>query len=180
MTSSQFTVRSINADEWTLVRDLRLRALRDAPTAFATTEADARTQTEEEWRRLTESMTGSALNAMFVATSDGEYIGSVYALIDRTDERTGRIGGLWVDSQRRRRGAGHRLIRAVRLWAENLSRHRLRLWVPADEAPAQALYAREGFVPTGRTDSFPRDLGRSIVEMELVLDPRSSARADGE
>ena len=178
MTSSRLTVRRVGADEWTLIRDLRLRALRDAPTAFAATEADALTQTEEEWRRLAESMTGKALNAMFVAVSDGESIGSTYALVDRTDEQIGRVGGLWVDSRCRRRGVGERLVGAVRLWAEELGRNRLCLWVPADQGPAKAFYVAEGFVATGRVDPFPRDAGRSIVEMELVLEPRLSAPRD--
>ena len=155
-----------------LVRTLRLRALRDAPSAFAETEADALTQPDDYWLRLATSMTGSAPNAMLVARLGEDVVGSCYALVDGNDPDVGRIGGMWVDSKHRRHGVGRALVDAVRRWTERPPRTCLRLWVPVDASEARAFYAAAGFVSTNRERPFPSDPTRSIVEMELSLTTR--------
>ena len=48
-------VRDITVDDWKLLRDVRLDALSEAPSAFASTYAREATFTEEQWRdRITD------------------------------------------------------------------------------------------------------------------------------
>jgi hypothetical protein len=54
-------------------------------------------------------------------------------------------------------------------WARSEGAVRLGLWVPADNARAQACYERQGFRATGRSRPFPGSPGRSISEMYLEL-----------
>ena len=44
------TIERLGPDDWQEFREIRLRALADAPTAFGMTLADAEQQTEDTWR----------------------------------------------------------------------------------------------------------------------------------
>ena len=44
------TIERLGPDDWQEFREIRLRALADAPTAFGMTLADAEQQTEDAWR----------------------------------------------------------------------------------------------------------------------------------
>ena len=158
--------------EFALVRDLRLRALRDAPAAFGTTLDEGLQQSNADWQSLAASMTGSARNAMFVARMGDEFVGSTYALVDRVEQLTGRIGGMWVDSRYRRRGVGRLMIAEVRKWAADHAMNSLRLWVPEDGTTARAFYQSVGFSVTSRRQPFPGDQERALLEMEHVLRQR--------
>ena len=166
--SSQISVRPLGVGESRLVRELRVRALRDSPTAFAQTEAEALSQSDDVWLRLAESMTGAARNAMFVAESGEEFVGCTYALVDQTDEQVGRVGGFWVDSRYRRLGIGRQLLRSVGHWAIARQRDRLRLWVPADAFGARAFYLAQGFAETGTVRAFPTAIKRFIQVFEIT------------
>ena len=47
-------VRTVRRDEWAILRALRLRALADAPGAFASTLAAESELDDDDWRRLVE------------------------------------------------------------------------------------------------------------------------------
>lgn len=74
---------------------------------------------------------------------------------------------LFVDPARQRNGLGRLLLDRLRTYADGLGRPRLQVWTGADNYPAQRLYRRAGFVPTGRVGS----LGPGRVIEHLIWSP---------
>ena len=67
-------VRFASPEEWERVRELRLRALADAPDAFSATLESERDAPESGWRSMVTGWEG-ATNAMAIAEVDGEWVG---------------------------------------------------------------------------------------------------------
>lgn len=152
-------VRQLSADEWEVERDLRLSALRDAPSAFNSRAADAERFGEREWRdRLQRQV-------RFAVWLEGQPVGTIGCVAD-ADSDTVDVVGTWVDPVARGRGAGDLLLQAVFGWTRDRQRHILRLWVSTGNDPAERLYARHGFV---RAEQAVPD-GAHQFEMRCKLD----------
>ena len=74
------TVRRLRADETALLKALRLRALADAPDAFAHTHAEISAKPDAYWEEMRRSVTEPAGHAMFVAETAGTPVGMVFGL----------------------------------------------------------------------------------------------------
>src|SRR5882762_3516310 len=99
--SEWFELRRITAEEWQLWRDVRLRALADAPYAFGSTLAYWQEEgREERWRsRLTEV----PLNVLAVAGDSP--LGQVSGTAVDSEGRVELIS-MWVDPSARGVGVG--------------------------------------------------------------------------
>ena len=73
---------------------------------------------------------------------------------------------MWVDPNARGRGVAGDLIRAVAGWAVARGSKRVVLFVQEANEPAQHLYERAGFRPTG--DRAPASGGRSAFKLVLA------------
>lgn len=136
---------------WERVRSLRLRALADAPDAFATTIETSRSRTPESWRELL----AAADNATFLAIRGREDVGMAVGADLPDREGTAGLFAMWVASDARRCGVGRALIEAVVDWARDRSARRVVLEVADDNVVAIKLYERAGFSPTGRAGRLP-------------------------
>lgn len=76
-------IRALAPHEAGLHRDVRLRALRDAPDSFGETFAEAAARPESYWVELTRSVTSPGPHVMFLACEGQDVIGSVYGMIGR-------------------------------------------------------------------------------------------------
>jgi GNAT superfamily N-acetyltransferase len=100
--------RRVTREEWERVRDLRLRALADAPYAFGSTLDRERSLGRPEWIAWIEGWEG-ATNAMFVAERGDRWIGT--AVGSRTgEEADAHLYGMWVDPTWRGARVGARLV----------------------------------------------------------------------
>lgn len=140
-------VRFATPDEWERVRELRLRALADAPGAFGSTLARERESAEADWRAWVSGWEGST-NAMAVAEVDGVWIGM--AVGSRTGEEPGaHLYGMWVEPDRRRDGVGANLVHAVLGWASSWGAGSVILGVTEGNDGAVGFYEHLGFEDTG-------------------------------
>ena len=162
-------LRKLTSHEVGLHRDLRLRALRDAPDSFGETLADAAARSMSYWEELTRSVTEPGRHVMFVACEDEDVLGSAYGLLDRERGDAGRVGGVWVEPAWRRRGVGRALLQEVFGWARARGLSRLCLSAPAHSPAAIALYSRVGFRDTGDRRPLPTNPSLWIVAMEAEL-----------
>lgn len=140
-------IRVATRDEWEPVRDLRLRALADAPDAFGSTLDRERRLGEAGWIDWIEGWEG-ATNVMFIAERDDRWIGM--ALGSRTgDEDHTHVYGMWVDPMWRGTGVGARLVEGVLRWARSWGARWVGLGVTETNDGAAGFYEHLGFVDTG-------------------------------
>jgi GNAT superfamily N-acetyltransferase len=140
---AELVIRRLTGADWAAFREVRLAALRDAPNAFGTTASEAEKLDGEEWRRRLEQ------RAVFLAEVSGQRIG-VAAGIRADAGEDAELVSMWVAPAWRGHGVGDRLVDAVLAWARGEGFTNVGLWVAQDNTPAERLYARHGFAPTGR------------------------------
>jgi hypothetical protein len=76
-------LRRLEPHEASLHRDLRLRALYEAPDSFGEMFADVPARPSSYWEDLTRSVTESGRQVMFLAYEGNDVLGSAYGLLDR-------------------------------------------------------------------------------------------------
>jgi GNAT superfamily N-acetyltransferase len=162
-------LRRLASHEVNLHRDLRLRALRDAPDSFGETFADTAGRSITYWEDLTRSVTEPGPHVMFLACEREDIVGSTYGLLDRARSDAGWVGGMWVEPAWRGRGVGRALLREVFGWARERGLRRLGLWAPAHSPAAIALYSRVGLRKTGEERQLPVNSALSVIAMEVDL-----------
>jgi ribosomal protein S18 acetylase RimI-like enzyme len=150
-------VRRLRPDEWRAFRDIRLRALADAPDAFGATVDEASARTDAEWQTRAYPSDG----AIFVVDGPDGFIAMASGGPAPSVPDTAALYGMWVDPSARRLGLGSALIEAVKGWAIEAGYPRLGLGVTTTNAPAIALYERLGFVDIG--DRYPLREGTDLV-----------------
>lgn len=158
--------RRVGPDDWELFREIRLRALADAPDAFGMTLADAREVTEQGWRERLAST-----DPLLVVLDEGRPVamGCGWAPPDR---EAAFVWGMWTAPEARRRGHAWHLLDELAGWARDLRRELL-LHVTQGNEGARRLYERAGFRPTGRTEPLRDGSPLVIEEMRLAVPPAS-------
>ena len=159
----------LQKEESELCKELRLRALKDAPAAFAETYEDALERDDDYWDLISSSMVEPNKQRMFIAKESDNYIGSVYAILAMDDKSSGRLGGMWVDSRYRQKGVGVKLFLALKSWAKDLGLKRVILWVEDRETDAKVFYTRLGFIETGVKDYSKTKTNKNLCEMQFEL-----------
>lgn len=146
-------------------RDVRLRALLDAPTAFSSTYAKESRFSDEEWmkRSVRWSSDGSAI---FLAL-DGDIGCGIIGAFEEDNAQRAQVISMWVDPGFRRGGVGKGMMDAVVDWARSRAVRELRLMVTSVNQGAIAFYQRMGFRLTGKTAVYPND--PTITEFEMAL-----------
>ena len=156
-------VRETVMDDWQALRDIRLEALRDAPTAFGSSYEREALRDEAHWRgRIARG-------------------GTFLAYIPEVSEPAGLIGGyqedpvtvelvsMYVRPRARGRGVGEALVATVIDWAGQRNASSVHLWVTETNSHARALYERCGFALTGERQPLPSDPSIGEVAMARPL-----------
>lgn len=155
-------LRPEQAHSW---RELRLRALKEAPHAFGSTYEEERRRAAGLWEERTAAFAAGLERVMFVAEVAGRLVGCAGAM---TEDGEPYVISMWVEPAHRGRRLGEELLAAVAGWARGRGHGRLRLWVVRENRAAIALYERVGFRRTGRTQPLPHS--SDVVEEEFVTD----------
>ncbi|MFE5796055.1 GNAT family N-acetyltransferase [Streptomyces sp. NPDC056503] len=177
-------IRTVRADEWEQVRELRLAALRDpvAHLAFLETVDAALACSDDFWRERAAGAaeTGDGQVRQFVAEGpDGRWLGTVTALVERPSAEV-RFGesakvdqthlvGVYVRPEARGGAVVEALFRAAVDWSWTVEGiRRVRLYVHEENARAAAFYRRFGFAPSGERVPVPGGVGAYEDEYELL------------
>jgi ribosomal protein S18 acetylase RimI-like enzyme len=162
-------LRRLRQGEAEQLRELRLRALQDAPDAFAASLDGGRAVPPEAWNEWTTMGAVSETQLTVVAVDGDRWLGMVVGRLLPDRPGSAWLEALWVDPGARRAGLGSRLIEAVAAWSRDRGVRTLELSVTENNGPAKALYARCGFVETGRRRPLPADPSRTEVFLSRGL-----------
>lgn len=158
---SSKVVTRIHADQWRILRDVRLRALEDAPYAFGTTLADGEQRTDRDWQDMAREHATLSDRAYFMA-----YMGDNPCGMAGCYRRTSDIvmlTAMWVAPEFRGKNIGEQIVRAVIEWAREGGASTLEAWV-SENNPARIFYQRIGFEETDLTEPL-----RSGSKIQMVL-----------
>ncbi len=154
-------LRTVEADDWPALRDVRLDALREAPFAFGSTYAREAAYTERMWRERASRR--SSLLAYLP-----EFGQWPVGLVGSMQEVPGvlELVSMWVRPQARERQVGSALVEAIVERAQRGQVPRVHLWVTESNNPARRLYERCGFSPTGERQPLPSD--PALMELAMA------------
>jgi GNAT superfamily N-acetyltransferase len=139
-------VRRVSPEEWQALQDVRLRALEDAPSAFATRVGEARLRPDAWWIDWAAKSADGDGQAMFLAWDGAAVVGMVGTFVE--DGRPWLIA-MWTDPGARGRGVGRALVEATAVFARAVGSRDLFLQVLEGNDSAYSLYRSCGFEDDG-------------------------------
>ena len=168
---TEITVRVLDESEWSLYREIRLRALAESPSSFTATLAEEAARDEQFWRdRMTRSQ---RLLAERGSVAEGIVSLGPY----KQEPSAAEVYGLYVVPEARGKGVAWRLVEAVATLATQKGYLQLYYWVGTDNGRAVGFANNFGFRITDyRRPSRASDLepGEEIA-MVLSLEPDATS-----
>lgn len=156
-------VRRVEPDEWKLLREIRLAALRDAPSAFGSTYEREVEFDEDVWR------TRISASGFFLAFDGTEPVGLAAGYRDPDEPPAQReLVSMWVSEAARGQRVAGRLVDAVASWARDDGAREVALWVVIGNGSARRAYERLGFVANGVQQPVTPDEPDRIEERMLL------------
>ena len=152
------------AEEW---RAIRMEALRTAPEAFGSSFDDWDGRPLEDFAQR---LTGCEMWAAGPAPGRPQAVASWEADISPAEPDLGWVTSVYVAPGARGRGLGDAIFARLMERAALAGMTRMGLHVGQHNAPAQALYSRAGFVPTGGPPML-NERGNWEIEMRRMLRP---------
>jgi ribosomal protein S18 acetylase RimI-like enzyme len=150
----------------TELKQVRLRALQDTPSAFESAYAQESQLSEADWLQRAAKWSNGSTSACFLAMDEGAPGGIIACYFDDHDPPRPHVVSMWVASEHRRTGLGTRLMNEVQRWAQSRGAGELRLMVTDNNAKAISFYERCGFVFTGTNGPYAND--PALLESEMV------------
>lgn len=168
-------IRRIRASEGGLLRELRLRSLRDAPEAFGQTVAEASATRLLDWYRNAWQSCRGDQRAWMLARQGDQVVGLVSGR--HRLPTTLLLFSMWVAPDARRSGVGRQLIEGLEGWARRWGATETVLWVLRGNEAALGFYERLGFeaLSHGRDAQAGERFG--ALAMRRAIDPTRSLDA---
>jgi GNAT superfamily N-acetyltransferase len=163
-------IRRAEFGDESILRELRLGALSDAPVAFGSTYEREVARTTTDWQRW------MSPGVTFILYEPEEARGMVAGVRDETDPAVVHLMAMWVHPKIRGSGGAAQLVTALIAWAQSEGAKCVRLKVIEGNDRARRFYERMGFCPTGQSEVRERD-GLMEIEMERgVVHPVRSGK----
>lgn len=109
-------IRLTKTEDWMLLKQVRLAALLDTPTAFGVSYRTAARYTDEQWK----DRASSAGTAFWLAFDNYRPVGMIGAGVSGANRYN--LIGMWIEASARGSGVADRLVEAVKiaLWPKAL------------------------------------------------------------
>ena len=138
-------VRRIKLGEETLFKQIRLEALRESPSAFASTHESALKRSDESWREQAASSAQGSDRATFIAFSDDLPIGIAALYRDKDRMEVGEVLQVWLAPEFRGTGVAQTMLDAVFQWASENSFRTVLATITKGNERARQFYRKYGF-----------------------------------
>ncbi|VVO76626.1 hypothetical protein PS903_01545 [Pseudomonas fluorescens] len=132
-------IRLTETKDWMLLKQVRLAALLDTPTAFGVNYQTAANYTDEQWKDRASS-TGTAFWLAFDSDKPIGMIGAGVSSANRCN-----LIGMWIEASARGSGVAAQLVEAVKAHAMARGFDGVFLDVSPDNARASHFYLKQGF-----------------------------------
>ena len=163
-------VTRISANQWPILKDVRLRALKEAPYAFGTTFAEGQERTDAYWREMAKDHATRPDQAYFMAYANENACGMAGCY--HTEGDTAVLTSMWVAPEVRGQKIGEQIIQAVTQWAQEAGATILDASV-SENNPAQKFYQKLGFEETGETEPLRSNPKIQILMIRRNITPKN-------
>ncbi|MGL6029964.1 MAG: GNAT family N-acetyltransferase [Legionella sp.] len=137
-------VRATQKQDWMILKEIRLTALLDTPTAFGVSYSTAITNSDEQWKQRASPETQPKF---WLAFKDDKAIGMIGAGMDQIGRYN--LIAMWVQPESRELGIAESLVNAVKSDAISRGFTEVFLDVSPDNLNASRFYKKHGFVFIG-------------------------------
>jgi len=161
-------IEPITLQNISIFKEVRLRALQEAPYAFGSTYAHEIQFDDAEWARRVERWNGDR-GVGFVAMDGASACGIAGALLDEKDPASAQLVSMWTAPTHRHGGVGRLLVNEVLKWARGRNVRTVLLMVTSNNDSAIRFYDRLGFTKTGRTEPYPNNPNVFEYEMSRLV-----------
>jgi ribosomal protein S18 acetylase RimI-like enzyme len=161
---TNFRVEVLTENEWSRLRDIRLSALRDHPSAFLSSHEREATYGEQQWRQ---EFSRGEWNIMRAGDKEVGLLGVTRELTMPPQECY--LEYLWVAPGLRRAGVGSMLLEAVLGRLRDSGVHTVWLYILDGNHDAMRFYRKFGFQSTNERHALPDHPAGSEERMKLRL-----------
>ena len=162
------TVRRIRIGEGGLFRQMRLTALRESPSAFASTYESALSRSQKSWCEQADGTAQGPDRATFIAFSDDLPIGIAALYRDKARMDAGEVLQVWVAPEYRSTGVALNIMDAVFQWAGENGFRTVIATVKKGNGRAFKFYRKYGFnLAAGASFDGPDD---TILAKEIKVE----------
>lgn len=162
---SYVEVRQLDAKDWPIHKEIRLRSLQDSPESYCSTFAREAAFTDAQWQ---ERLSNSGA-AFLVAELDSNVIGLVCGALPAQGDAYGNIYQMWVDPEYRGNGVGKVLMARIIHWAMSAKAAGLELGVTTINVEAVSLYELAGFTAVGELAPLREGSELNVATMRLAF-----------
>ena len=162
-------IERIRAEQWPLLRELRLASLADSPEAFGQRLEAAAGQPDEEWQAAARASAEGNRRCWFIAWQGERPIGLVQGRRRPPDDCL--LFSMWVSPAARRSGHGRALVDAIAEWGAGWGARRVLLWVIAGNDSALEFYRRLGFAAVDSGPDADSGGAHGALAMERPITP---------
>ncbi len=174
------SIRKLLVTEWRLLKNLRLKALKEEPTAFASSYEENKLKTDKDWKGYLEGAWDEDGSIMLFAEVDGHLVGMIAAhwVAKKRLKHVAEVRMMYVDVDYRKKGIAKELfnelenrIRQVASEDGKPQIHKLKLDVNSRNQSAIAFYESLGFkkVATLKDELLIDQVYYNIDVMEKIL-----------
>ncbi|MEJ2506038.1 MAG: GNAT family N-acetyltransferase [Ignavibacteriaceae bacterium] len=159
-------IKKLSAKRWRDLRDLRLEALLNSPTAFGSSAEEEKLFKANEWKKR--------INNSIFATFNDKPVGIAVFIINEKikTKHIANIYGIFVKKEFRGKGIGKKLINGtLKIISQNKSVSKIKLAVNPEQNAAVDLYKQFGFKVAGKLKNELRIDGKFYDEliMEKII-----------
>jgi GNAT superfamily N-acetyltransferase len=163
------TVRRVLGHEGAMLREVRLAALKESPSAFGSSYEKEAGMTDADWAARARASAAGVDRVTFVAVAGDKLVGLLGGYRPDPSGPEVELVSMWTSPDARRAGVARVLVDAVLAWARETGATTLSLWVTRGNVPAQQLYESAGFRETGAHQPLPSDPCKDETRMTRAL-----------